>query len=55
MKSGETVEILACDPETRKNEFKVLPADLFELVDMIEEDTYCRICLKRSHGESKRQ
>ena len=53
MKSGETMEILLADSDTRKNLFKVLPASLYQLIEIKETESVHRILLRKisSHKE----
>ena len=53
MKSGETMEILLADSDTRKNLFKVLPASLYQLIEIKETESVQRILLRKisSHKE----
>ena len=47
MKSGETMEILLADLDTRRNLFKVLPASLYQLIEIKETESIYRILLKK--------
>jgi TusA-related sulfurtransferase len=47
MKSGETMEIVLGDVDAREYLFKVLPASLCELIEIREEETLCRILVKK--------
>ncbi len=48
MKSNQVLEILGYDPETREDFIKVLPASSFELSVMEEDQTVCRIQIKKT-------
>ena len=48
LKSGEILEILAKDPETRKELFKVLKPFHYQLMGIKEERSYYRIRLMRA-------
>ena len=53
MQSGEVVEIMGLDPETRNDLFKVLPAISYELVFEEErEGEFCNIYLKKRTREN---
>jgi TusA-related sulfurtransferase len=47
MKSGETMEVLVGDPETRMDLLKVLPTSLYELIEVRQERSFFRIFLKK--------
>lgn len=47
---GETMEILVGDEDTREDLFKVLPASLYEVIEVKEEESFCRIFLKKEPG-----
>ena len=48
LKAGEILEILAKDPDTRKELFKVLKAFHYQLMGIEEERSYYRIRLMRA-------
>jgi len=48
LKSGDVLEILAKDPDTRKELFKVLKAFHYRLMGIEEEGSFYRIRLMRS-------
>jgi len=48
LKSGETMEILAEDLETKNDLFKVLPSSLYTLIEIKEEEAIYRILLKKT-------
>jgi TusA-related sulfurtransferase len=48
LKSGDILEILAKDPDTRKELFKVLKAFHYRLMGIEEEGSFYRIRLMRS-------
>lgn len=50
MNPGETMEILVGDRDTREDLFKVLPASLYEVIEVKEEESFCRISLKKEPG-----
>jgi TusA-related sulfurtransferase len=48
MKTGETMEVLVNDPDTRKDLFRVLPPSVCELLDTREETSFCRFLLRKT-------
>ena len=50
MNPGETIEILIGDGDTREDLFKVLPASFYEVIEIKEEESFCRISLKKEPG-----
>jgi TusA-related sulfurtransferase len=47
MEPDQVLEILGYDPETREDFIKVLPASCFEMVIMEEDESPCRIQIKK--------
>jgi TusA-related sulfurtransferase len=48
MRTGETMEILVNDPDTRKDLFRVLPSSVCELLDTREEPSFSRFFLRKT-------
>lgn len=48
IKSGETVEIVASDPETKRDLFKILRAFPHELLNVSHEKTVYRVRLRKA-------
>ncbi len=47
MKTGETIEMLLSDPDTKEYLFKVLPASRCELIEIKEGKSFWRIFLRK--------
>jgi TusA-related sulfurtransferase len=47
MKGGESMEVLVGDPDTRQDIFRLLPDSLYELIEIKEDISFCRIFLKK--------
>jgi len=47
LKNGETMEVLVGDPETRLDLLKILPAPLYELIEVRQEKSFFRIFLRK--------
>ena len=45
--SGEILEILVKDPDTRMQIFRVLQTSHYQLMNIEEESSFCRICLRK--------
>jgi TusA-related sulfurtransferase len=50
MKSGETMEILVGDPDTKEDLLKVLPSSLYNLIEIRKEEFFYRVLLKKGRG-----
>lgn len=53
MNSGEIVQIVGSDPDTRKDLFKILRTCSYELVDIQEDETLYTIRLKKGKPVSR--
>ena len=52
IKSGETVEIVGSDPETKRDLFKILRAFSYELLNVDDEKTVYRVRLRKGSPSS---
>ena len=52
IKSGETVEIVASDPETKRDLFKVLRSFSYEVLNVHNDKTSYRVRLKKGRPSS---
>ena len=52
IKSGEVVEIVGSDPETRRDLFKILRAFSYELLNVDDEKTVYRVRLRKGSPSS---
>ena len=52
IKSGETVEIVGSDPETKRYLFKILSAFPYELLNVNDEKTVYRVRLRKGSPPS---
>ncbi len=52
MEPKQVLEIIGYNPETRDDFIKVLPASSFEMLIMEEEQSACRIQIKKTSGTS---
>ena len=51
--SGETVEIVGSDPETKRDLFKVLRTFPYEVLNVRDEKTVYRVRLRKQHAVPK--
>jgi TusA-related sulfurtransferase len=47
MRTGETIEILVSDQDTRLDLFKVLPSSHYEIIEIKEKASFFRILLRK--------
>jgi TusA-related sulfurtransferase len=47
---GESIDILIDDGDTREDLFRVLPASFYDVIEIKEEESFCRISLRKEPG-----